>query len=123
MIHIQRSSKTQIVQTRSLALQAQSVLHTSLSRELDMPINSAPLEALPLVHSPLAGSAPCDQALGAQLVLCAGLRPGVRGVDGRVAVHVRAILVSIAVHSEALQRAPNRKPQQAQACHILLCVC
>ena len=49
-------------------------------------------------------SAPCEQALGAELVLIAGLGPHIRGVDRRVAVHVGAVLVGKPVHTEALQR-------------------
>ena len=50
-----------------------------------------------------ASSLPCEQALSAELVAVSSLRPCVWGVDGRVAVHVSAVLVSETVDTKALQ--------------------
>uniref|UniRef100_A0A1J3D9J6 Uncharacterized protein n=3 Tax=Noccaea caerulescens TaxID=107243 RepID=A0A1J3D9J6_NOCCA len=47
-------------------------------------------------------ASPSDQALGAELVAVARLRPGVGGVDRAVAVHVGAVLVGEPVHAVAL---------------------
>ena len=61
---------------------------------------SCPIEIIVYI---IKSSLPCDKSLDSQAVLASSLRPGIRGVDWRVTIHVGTILVGKTVHTKALQ--------------------
>lgn len=67
----------------------------------------------PIYPRALNVDSPCKETLGAELVALAALGPGVRGVDGRVAVHVDAVLVGETVHAVSLRAAARKTESMA----------